>query len=351
MRELGVINEGIAVALLSTIASHGCDPDQLAAKFGAPGAGKGVWPLAKFTAVLEAAAIEKSDPLFGLTLGKAFGLNGLGPIAPLLRCCRTVGDAFQKFTRYFPAFQTNTDYGFSVSGNLARLSYKITDPSVRLRQQDAIFTMALECAILSELRGIEVRTEFVDFQHLPAAESDVGDYRAFFDCEVRFGRNENAISFPASFLSESKPNADRATGERLEADLVSAIRTEKQHIDLSASIEGWMSAALAEGLIIDLDSAAADFGMSSRSFQRKLAEHNINYLDLRNKVRCRIGERLLGMTTLPVTSIALYLGYSETSAFCRHFKKTTGMTASRVRARTGRSDDRESLLALGSRWR
>jgi hypothetical protein len=263
MRELSVISERIAVALISTIASQGCDADQLTAKLGVPGSGNGVWPLAKFTAVLEAASIEKSDPLFGLTLGKAFGLNGLGPIAPLLRCCRTVGDAFQKFTRYFPAFQTNTDYGFSVSGNLARLSYKITDPSVRLRQQDAIFTMALECAVLSELRGAEVRPEFVDFQHLPAAESDAGDYRAFFDCEVRFGRNENAISFPADFLSDTKPNADRAMGERLEADLVSAIRAEERYIDLSASIEAWMSAGLAAGLSIDLDNVAADFGTSS----------------------------------------------------------------------------------------
>jgi AraC-like DNA-binding protein len=57
------------------------------------------------------------------------------------------------------------------------------------------------------------------------------------------------------------------------------------------------------------------------------------------------------MTTLPITSIALYLGYSETSAFCRHFKKTTGMTASHVRAQMARSHDRESLLALRSRWR
>jgi hypothetical protein len=39
MRESSVISERIAVALLSTIASKGCDADQLAAKFCFPGRG------------------------------------------------------------------------------------------------------------------------------------------------------------------------------------------------------------------------------------------------------------------------------------------------------------------------
>jgi AraC-like DNA-binding protein len=85
-----------------------------------------------------------------------------------------------------------------------------------------------------------------------------------------------------------------------------------------------------------MEHAASDFGMSLRSFQRRLAELNINYLELRNEVRCQLAKRLLGMTSMPITSIALYLGYSETSAFCRHFKNMCGVSPSHFR--TGWAD-------------
>ena len=332
MRESSVINVTIADALLSTISSKGVDAAVLAARFGIPPSSgeAAVWPLAKFTAILEAAALEKRDPLFGLTLGKSFQLKGLGPITSLMLTSLTGADAFSKFTRYFPAFQNNTHYGFSISDDTARLSYLITDPAVKLRRQDAQFTIVLEQSILGELLGTEVRPTCVDFQHLPDADMDVGEYRAYFNCDVRFGRKENAIYFPASYLKEIGRHADPHSSAKLEAELVDLIRASEQHLDLSTSIEAWMTSALSAGTSIEVENAASDFGMSLRSFQRRLFENDINFLDLRNKVRSQIAKCLLA-TAMPVTSIALYLGYSETSAFSRYFKNVTGLSPSQFR--------------------
>ncbi|MBR1177133.1 AraC family transcriptional regulator [Bradyrhizobium sp. KB893862 SZCCT0404] len=328
MREASIITGLIADALLATIAARGGDVETLAAKFGGPSVAGGadIWPLAKFTAMLEAAAVEKGDPLFGLTLGKAFQLSGLGPIAPLMMASQTGADAFSKFTRYFPAFQNNTHYGFALNGDVARLSYLITDPTVKLRKQDALFTIALEHSILTTLLGMEVSPLWIDFQHAPSSDTIVAEYRTFFRCEVRFGRNENAIYFPAANLGESAKYSDPNSSAKLEAELVDSIRAREQHLGFSASIEAWMTSALSAGMNIDVENAASDFGMSLRSFQRKLYESDINYLDLRNKVRLHIAKSLLKMTSIPITSIAFYLGYSETSAFCRHFKKMSHVT-------------------------
>lgn len=333
MRESSIINVGIVEALLSTIALKGGNADVLAARFGLPSREDEAedWPLAKFTAILEAAAMEKGDPLFGLTLGRAFRLSGLGPIAALMLASPTGADAFAKFTRYFPAFQNNTTYGFSTSNDVARLSYLITDPTVKMRQQDALFTMALEHSILTEVLGMDVRPACIDFQHLPEKDADIGGYRNFFNCDVRFGRKENAIYFPTSSLSEAGRYADPQSSAKLEADLVDAIRVKERQLNLSTSIEAWMTSALSAGTSIDVENAASDFGMSLRSFQRKLSESEINYLELRNNVRCQIARCLLRMTRMPITSIALYLGYSETSAFCRHFKRMCGISPSHFR--------------------
>lgn len=343
MREAGTISAKLAETLLSTLAAKGCDAHQLSAKLGVPDDDNGIWPLAQFTAILEAAALEKRDPLFGHTLGKAYGLNGLGPVAPLLRSCKTTADALSKLTQYLPAFQTYTEYGFAISGHEARISYRIIDPTVKLRQQDAIFTMAMERSILCELAGAEIKPQFVDLQHLPDSAHEAGEYKALFDCDVRFGRNENAIVFSTHHLTEPRPGSDDLRFQQLENELASTIQARGKQIGLSSSLSAWMTAAMSVGASIDLEHAASDFGLSVRSFQRKLAEHKVNYLDLRNTVRRQVAERLLRNTPLPVTSIALYLGYSETSAFCRNFKRETGVTPSQIRDR-----NRDAELQIGN---
>lgn len=321
----------MAGAILAAISAKGGDGRTLTAKLGIPPSGiePGFWPLAKFTALLECAAAEKHDPLFGWALGKSFHLDGLGPIATLMLTCDSGAEAFFKFTRYIPAFQNNTRYGFAISGDTARLSYLITDPTVKLRRQDALFTIAVEQSLIAARLGADVRPTRIDFQHLP--EYEAGDYSSFFDCEVCFGRKENAIYLPASYLKAAGQHADRSLSAKIEAELANSLRGREQSLDFSLAIEAWMSSALSAGMNIDVEDAASDFGMSLRSFQRKLSESGINYLDLRNKVRCQIALCLLETTSTPITSIALYLGYSETSAFSRYFKNAVGMSPSQFR--------------------
>jgi AraC-like DNA-binding protein len=333
MRNPSIISTTITHAVLSAISSKGGDANLLLAKLGMPSMGEGqdVWPLAKFTAVLEAAALENRDPLFGLYLGKSFEMRGLGSMATLMQASASAADAFSMFTKYFPALQNNTNYRLAVSSDTAKLSYSITDPSIKGRRQDAQFTIAMHLSILNELLEMDVRPSHIDFQHLPDAVTDVAEYRAVLNCDVRFGQQENAIYLPLKYLKETRRRADPFVCAHTEAEFIRTIRADERHIDFAASIEAWMTSAISRGTNIDIEVAASDFGMSLRSFQRKLSENSINYLELRNDVRSKIGKCLLNSTIIPVTSIALYLGYSETSAFSRHFKRIVGVSPSQYR--------------------
>jgi AraC-like DNA-binding protein len=104
-------------------------------------------------------------------------------------------------------------------------------------------------------------------------------------------------------------------------------------LDLVRGIEAWIAASLCRSAATDIEVVAGDFGMSIRSFQRKLADHGIHYLDIRNRVRSHIAKCMLVETSIPVTSIALQLGYSETSAFSRGFKIQVGETPAEFRKR------------------
>ncbi|MFG1423329.1 AraC family transcriptional regulator [Roseixanthobacter liquoris] len=330
-----IIATGATQALVSTIAGKGTDTGEVIAKLGMGraniGGSSSFLPLATFTSILECAAEVRGDATFGVELGKAFRHEGLGPIALLFLTSRTVGDALDKFTRCFPSVQSNTKHALTVSNGIARLAYSIADPAVRFRVQDANFTLAIEYSMLARLLGPGRRMACVELEHLPG--EDLSVYQAHFACPVKFGRRENAICFPAEYLTIPIAGADLPLNARIEAELSEVIRTNDGRLDIVAGIEAWMTASLSRSTSIDIEYAASDFGMSLRSFQRKLAEYGVSYLDIRNNVRCRIAKCILAETSISITALALYLGYSETSAFSRSFRQHVGLTAAEFRGR------------------
>lgn len=329
----GTIAARTTRGVMSTIAQRGADPVSITARMGVPHAFMAtqgaVMPLATFTTILEVAAAEMNNTSLGLELGRAFRLEDLGLVAALVMSSRTLGDALEKYLKYFPCLQSNTKTALSVSNGMARLAYSIDDPTVRFRVQDAIFTLALEYSMIRKALGHSFRCCHIDFEHRP--DDDIDDYRAHFSSPVRYGRDMNAINFPAHYLDAPIFQADSASHVRIEAELADDLRKDREKLDLVSGLEAWITACLARSVTIDIEHAASDFGMSLRSFQRKLGEHGISYLDVRNRVRGKIAMCMLAETDLPVTFIALYLGYSETSSFSRAFKQLSTLSPAEYR--------------------
>ena len=71
---------------------------------------------------------------------------------------------------------------------------------------------------------------------------------------------------------------------------------------------------------------AKQLGVSEKSLQRKLAEKELTFKSLHVSVRKRLALDYLSDTKVPLTEIALLLGFSDSSAFYRAFKRWTGST-------------------------
>lgn len=335
MQGSGTIAPRATTLLLDALANRGQEPESILARLGLTRAslaeGGESTPLAIFTTILEAAARERGDITFGLKLGRGYNLPALGSIATVFFTAPTLGWAFTKFTSYFSSLQSNTEARLDVSGDLARLSYSISDPTVRLRHQDADFTIALEHKMLTDVIGSRRPISHVDLEH--DCSRDVDAYRSYFGCAVQSGRPRNAIYFPVAYLEHSVPGANAVANARAEEELQENRSALRQEVDLVTALQAWMSAALARAFDADVEHAAADFGVSLRTFQRRLAECGVNFLDIRNKVRIQIAKCMLVATDIPLTTIALQLGYSEPSAFSRNFRSQVGETPVDYRAR------------------
>lgn len=75
---------------------------------------------------------------------------------------------------------------------------------------------------------------------------------------------------------------------------------------------------------ISLSWIASKLYISPRTLQRKLAKENINFSDILDKIRCDISINKLVEENIRIDSLAELLGYTDSAAFSKAFKRWTG---------------------------
>ena len=71
----------------------------------------------------------------------------------------------------------------------------------------------------------------------------------------------------------------------------------------------------------------------ARTLQRKLQEHGTSHQELLDQLRKDLAMRYLREKEMAICEVAYLLGFSESSAFHRAFKRWTGITPSKFRLR------------------
>jgi AraC-like DNA-binding protein len=72
--------------------------------------------------------------------------------------------------------------------------------------------------------------------------------------------------------------------------------------------------------------------MSSRTLNRKLQQEGISFRRLFDKYRLELSLTMLNRTDFSITYVAHELGFSDSSAFSRAFKKWTGHPPTQLKA-------------------
>ena len=64
--------------------------------------------------------------------------------------------------------------------------------------------------------------------------------------------------------------------------------------------------------------------MHSRTLQRTLAKHEVNFTQLLSEIRMEVAEQYLQDSTISLAELSGLLGYRNRSAFSRAFKRSHG---------------------------
>lgn len=149
------------------------------------------------------------------------------------------------------------------------------------------------------------------------------EWRTLFSQHLSFNQDRCRISFPASSLELPNIQNERTMKAFLRSAPANFLVKYKNSDSLSARIRhhlrAWPPASWP-----DLETLARQFHASSATLRRRLDDEGESYRAIMDGLRRDLAIALLGDTRLSMADIAAELGFAETGAFHRAFKKWTG---------------------------
>ncbi len=284
--------------------------------------------LQAFVEFFQVAALRTGDAGFGWRAGQAFDIATLGETGEAVARAPTLGAALVTFCRAFSLVQTDSLLELEIDGDEAALGYRILDPRIWPRDQDAEFTLAILAGLVGSVAGPGWRPLQVDLEHAPnraVAATEAGPR-----CAVIHRAGRNALRFPSALLDREMPEhcaADwRVRIRRLDAEAAELAR----RVPLDRRLRHQILLRLDRGGAREPDVAGA-LGLSERSLRRRLAEQGHSYAGLLGTCRIEAARQLLAIDGLKVADIAERLGYSDLTAFERAFRRSEGVTPAQFR--------------------
>jgi AraC-like DNA-binding protein len=274
-----------------------------------------------------------NTPEIGSILGQNARFQDIGIVFQLGFNCRTVRESLLKAVRYSDLGNEVSIAIFEERGNFAEWAEHYTSSRYL-----CIPLIEFECCqkleILKFVLGDDFRPVQTMFQYAPPGHVD--KYRQIFRTPLLFQQEKSGIVFKKEYLDFPNPNPQSYTQEILSR------HAEKLLAELDRSKR--FQDKVRKVIIKHLDSGDANMEMISnelklsiRTVYRRLREENISYKALLNDIKMQLAQAYLKETTFTINDISYLLGYSETSAFHRAFKRWFGTNPSQYRQKVDKS--------------
>src|SRR5690606_19125377 len=148
-------------------------------------------------------------------------------------------------------------------------------------------------------------------------------YRRYFHCPVRFNQPQTCLRGDPRLADYELPLANRLMAMSAERTLFENVPTRALRL-LPLRLRRLLMRYY--GAFPSLENAASELGMSSRTMRRKLAEDGTSYQKELDTVRHKLAREYFLRGGNSVTEVSLLLGYADSSAFAKAFRRWTGLS-------------------------
>ncbi|TCK09072.1 AraC family transcriptional regulator [Marinobacterium mangrovicola] len=242
--------------------------------------------------------------------------------------CRKLRSVYHRFAQYYNLIADAFELNFSVEGELATLTLKLTDadndPDHTLRE----FLLLLLHRFPSWLIGQRITLEQVTFDFPKPEHSE--EHRLMFPGRVEYDQPICSFSFSKKLLDEPVVQTTSTLGGYLRTLPLEWFKRQAYYPVYTRRVLNYLEQApdLAQ---TGIEQVAEEAHMTSRNLRRKLSSEGTSFQELKDSVRRDAAIHYLSQPTLTIAQIARELGFSEPTAFTRAFKQWTGVSPSLYR--------------------
>lgn len=254
------------------------------------------------------------------------------PVIQTLVASPTLGEGLQRFCKFYPLAHDSARFVIRPSRAGIRVCLLTEERSRALDPLGSkIFIEYAIAVLLHVVRGLTVPSVVPLRVFLAQPEpEESARYAAHFGAPVTWEEKADGFVLAKSQLETPLRSANPIALSRLEERLaeLEAMQATKR------TLAGQVKAALATGLRAQGLSAgrvARGLGMSVRTLTRRLQAEGTSYQKLLDEIRSELASRYLFEDRLPSEQVAVMLGFSETSALLRAFRRWHGRSLTEYR--------------------
>lgn len=279
--------------------------------------------LPNYCDVLEEAARQSGCDNFGLRYGQQFQPRDLGLLGYVGLFSDTLEEALKNFAGAFPYHQHSTLIRLVDCGECYRFDYQVRHGAILDRRQDAELTLGMALNLLRHVLGPQWAPRAVAFEHeRPEEWHEHGDA---FGAPVQFGRPCNFMLVPKGDV-QGKPMPERDPNLLfLFQDVIHRLGAGANAPSLLEELGTQVRLALSEGEPC-LERIAERLEMTPAGLRRRLREQGLCFSQVVERTRRELALHYLRRRQRPISELAPLLGYSETSAFSRAFRRWFGVS-------------------------
>lgn len=281
------------------------------------------YPATHMAALWNAAAQRCEDSGFGLKAANSFCPTSFYALDFSLYSSETLGELLQKFVKYGQIISDSLAANLITGTEITCLELGENRPIKSPYAVDATITYLYN--ICHALVGDRIKPQKII---LPAR--DDLDRQPFFDhfnCDVEFHCGSACIQFESSDAFRSLPGGNAELGWQQDKLLDEYLRQHSPKTPTTLRVRELIARMYEDGgREPRIEDVAAGLNFSLRTLQRKLSQEKTSFREVVEHRRIDSARVLLQQEHLSITEVALSLGFSDGSNFCRAFRRCTGVS-------------------------
>jgi AraC-like DNA-binding protein len=273
-------------------------------------------PYAAVAEVLEISAKACQLETFGLEMGEKQGLPALGPLGLIAAQQPSLKDALSLTSKYAHLHADGADINLVSNSDGLFIVFNLNLPQAAHLEQLVQLSLGLIHRVIQTMAGPAWRAKKIWLKQ-GKPKKGLHELTQKLNCPIEFEQGLNGIGLSAQDLN-IKPQPDEQLLKQHFQGYLCDLEL-KYPNQLLAKIRHCIRSLLPTGEC-SLPNVAITLGIHPRVLQKQLKSLASSFSKLLRETRYEMACDLLRSSTMPVTDIALHLGFAELSVFSRSFK-------------------------------